>query len=299
MGTLVAKAYPTPLFAKLADHTYVECGTGGKAWGCWGGKSGGREIGRGAGSTRRADTIAGKKERAGVTCYLVNGVCHQAANRVLFPAGVLVRRARGYGLSEALFGTYGRVLFLPCRAPFHQHAGVTGDLPECAEAGMRPGMRVSEAQPAGEPTDWNYIQGVLALYARAEQIRMTTRPSLTAALTRTQAAAAAEMADFHVALFEFMVTSRLGPQGSAATLATAVRVRRDVERRRADAERAYAARRATGPQLAEQVDAMAVAFQQRMAESVSREEYERLFDAPPGEWLTLADPDIVRGQLRN
>ena len=63
MGELVAKRYPTNLAAGLADHTYVECGTGGRAWGCWGGKTGGTELRRGGGSTLRADRIAGTDER--------------------------------------------------------------------------------------------------------------------------------------------------------------------------------------------------------------------------------------------
>ena len=103
MGQLVAKRYSTSLFANLADHTYVECGTGGKGWSCWGGKTGGAELRRGVGSTKRADDIAGSDGRGGITCYLVNGVCHQAANRILLPAGITVRGARGYEVSEALF----------------------------------------------------------------------------------------------------------------------------------------------------------------------------------------------------
>ena len=52
MGTLIAKKYPTKLFLKAADHTYVECGTGGKAWSCWGGKTGGTAFNSGTGTTR-------------------------------------------------------------------------------------------------------------------------------------------------------------------------------------------------------------------------------------------------------
>ena len=102
MGTLVVMAYPTKLFLNLADHTYVKCGTGGKAWGCWGGNTGGAQLRRADGSTSRADAIAGGNERGGIKCYLINGVCHQAANRILFPAGITVRGARGYDLLDRL-----------------------------------------------------------------------------------------------------------------------------------------------------------------------------------------------------
>ena len=130
MGVLVVKRYPVQGLADVADHTYVECGTGAQGWSCWGGKTGGTELRRGDGSTLRADQIAGANERGGITCYLINGVCHQAANRILLPASITVRGARGDQVSEALFGTYGRpsgVLGL-CRAPFDQHTGTTGDL---------------------------------------------------------------------------------------------------------------------------------------------------------------------------
>src|SRR5262245_36366314 len=53
MGELVARRYPTAMYANLADHTYVECGTGAVGWACWGGKTGGTELRRGAGSTQR------------------------------------------------------------------------------------------------------------------------------------------------------------------------------------------------------------------------------------------------------
>ena len=125
MGTLIAMAYPTPLFANQADHTYVKCGTGKKAWSCWGGKSGGKVLRRSTGSTQRADKIAQSDEKAGIKCYLINGVCHQAANRILLPSRITVRGARGYSISEALFGTYGRVGHWPCKSPFNQYKNVT------------------------------------------------------------------------------------------------------------------------------------------------------------------------------
>ncbi|ENW89582.1 hypothetical protein F905_01367 [Acinetobacter sp. CIP 53.82] len=124
MGMLIAKCYPTKLFLKAADHTYVTCGKSGKSWGCWGGKQGGTELTIGQGSTKRADTIAEPNERAGIKRYLIDGVCHQAANRILLPAKILVSQARGYRLSSAVFGTYGK-------SPFNQYPDISGDLPAC------------------------------------------------------------------------------------------------------------------------------------------------------------------------
>src|SRR5216683_2807058 len=106
MGTLVVMRYPTGRALGAADHTYVKCSTGAKAWSCWGNKIGGTELNRWDGSTNRADAIAERNERGGITCYLINGVCHQAANRILSPAGIFVTGARGAGLSIAIFGHY-------------------------------------------------------------------------------------------------------------------------------------------------------------------------------------------------
>jgi hypothetical protein len=124
MGKLIAKNYPTKLFLKAADHTYVECGTGAKSWSCWGGNSGGLFLNSGSGSTKRANEIAEPNERAGIKRYLIDGVCHQAANRILLPAKILVSQARGYRLSSAIFGTYGK-------SPFNQFQDISGDLSEC------------------------------------------------------------------------------------------------------------------------------------------------------------------------
>ena len=133
MGMLVAMHYPTVLALGAADHTYVRCGTGGKAWSCSGRENRGERLTQQFGSTNQADAIASRTSAPGVLCYLVNGVCHQAANRILFPAGIFVTGARGYGLSSAIFGPYGRPRgpLGHCKAPFDRHAGVVGDLPEC------------------------------------------------------------------------------------------------------------------------------------------------------------------------
>lgn len=61
--------------------------------------------------------VGSNKAKSGGTVhwYGIDGVCHQVSNQVLYvtstPAGgkpLIVSRARGYKLSSALFGTYGR-----------------------------------------------------------------------------------------------------------------------------------------------------------------------------------------------
>ena len=49
-------------------------------------------------------------EKAGGTVinYGIDGVCHQVSNQILFPSGGKVSAARGYKLSSAIYGTFGR-----------------------------------------------------------------------------------------------------------------------------------------------------------------------------------------------
>jgi len=87
------------------QHTYVTSDQG-DSWGCWGGSSGGTSICSGSGSVPRARCLAGPFGIAGII-YGVTGVCHQTANRILFPAGVTVYKAGGYWASLLVYGVYG------------------------------------------------------------------------------------------------------------------------------------------------------------------------------------------------
>ena len=111
IGKLVGyavKAHPSVL---NGDHTYVVAEDGsGRAWGCIGRASdpNGREICNGLGSVDQAQCLARTDGTAGIR-WGITGVCHQAANRILHPAGVFVSAALGYRRSIALYGAYGRV----------------------------------------------------------------------------------------------------------------------------------------------------------------------------------------------
>jgi hypothetical protein len=299
MGVLIAKKYATKLFAELADHTYVECGTGGKAWKCWGGKTGGTEFRRGPGSTLRADQISEPNETGGITCYLVNGVCHQAANRILLPANLTVRGARGYEVSEALFGTYGRergVLGF-CQAPFDQHAGTTGDLAVCADtlaknlvnrSGAASRRPASPSKPV--PGERRYLRGVLALYRKAG------RPSARAgrASKASLAEAGRELEAFHVELFMHQVDFKLASQVSRDLDRRLKAIRRSTERSRQKIEEWFASEQLSAAEFVREFDAETTVFQHAAAGAMTQAQYRKLFDLKPGDVVTLADPRIVR-----
>lgn len=290
MGTLIGMHYPTKLFLGAADHAYVRC-DGSRAWGCWGGKSGGSEVRRGTGSTAQADAIAEPDERAGVTCYLINGVCHQSANRILLPAGITVRGVRGYSVSESLFGTYGRPRFIfgRCNAPFNTHGGVTGDLAECTPSGtVASGEPSAIDSPAGEPAapasdedsrEQDYLAKVRGTYAKVE----ASGPSLTQD----------EFVDYQIELFWHKINYHFG-EGFDTDLANKmVSIRKNVETRRADFEQQYAK---DGMSLGDFVEAFnreTIRFQNEMADTLSSSQYQQFFSLNRDEAIVLADPDII------
>ena len=88
------------------DHTYVASNLG-HIWACWGESAGGRQICSGIGNADQADCLSQPNSQAGIR-YGITGVCHQAANRILFPARQFVSGARGYRASVFVWGAYGK-----------------------------------------------------------------------------------------------------------------------------------------------------------------------------------------------
>lgn len=89
-----------------ADHTYVTSSDG-HIWPCWGRSSGGTVICTGQGRISFAECLSHPDGQAGIL-YAVSGVCHQAANRILFPSMQTVAGAMGYNLSVTIYGEYGK-----------------------------------------------------------------------------------------------------------------------------------------------------------------------------------------------
>ncbi len=88
------------------DHTYVTSSCG-LQWGCFGRSALGRILDASSGSSIVANCLSQPNGKAGIR-YLKTGVCHQAANRILFPTqSVTVHKANGYAISFMLFKTFG------------------------------------------------------------------------------------------------------------------------------------------------------------------------------------------------
>lgn len=282
MGTLVAWKYPTKLFLKAADHTYVACANGGMAWSCWGGKTGGTAFNSGTGSTRRANAIAEPNERAGITCYLVNGVCHQAANRILAPAGILVSAARGYALSQAIFGTYGRAGIWPCSAPFNTHAGVSGDLPACLAGATPAAAKVASktlpklAMSAGDSA---HLRGLKARYNRFD-------PKTSTAMEAIQ---------FNIQVFERDLNHRFqqAPLDKVATQGLML-AKTAVETGHHQLNADWTGQQVSPVEFVTEFNRLTDRFQDDCANALRKKpQYRRLMDLNPDERLVLADPDAL------
>lgn len=296
MGTFVAMRYPTNLFAGLADHTYVKCGTGAKAWSCWGGKTGGTELRRSVGSTNQADAIAESNERAGISCYLINGVCHQAANRILFAAGVTVRGARGYDVSEALFGTYGRPRgpFGTCPSPFNQHTGVTGDLVQCTDTLLAKATKGRRKTGLARLTrarrdEQRYIRGVLAIYRQAVPFTKASARRL----------AGPELEGFHIKLFMHKVEYSLRTGLDRSLSRRLQDIRRSAERSRMKIEEWFSHREMKPSDFVKAFNKETILFQDAAAGALKAKQYKALLGLEPGDTVILADPRIVRKAFRN
>ena len=122
-GTLTGHALPVVGLA--ADHTYVTSSAG-HVWNCNGRSAGGKAICTGIGNVDRADCLARPHSHAGIR-YAITGVCHQMANRILYPSGRTVSRARRYLWSCFMYGTYGKdpltgCFYSPVLAPWPELA---------------------------------------------------------------------------------------------------------------------------------------------------------------------------------
>lgn len=288
MGTLVVMRYATKLFANLADHTYIKSGTGRKAWGCWGGKSGGTELRAATGSTKQADVVAEPDERAGIRCYLINGVCHQAANRILFPAGITVRGARGYDVSEALFGTYGRPRgpLGTCPSPFHKHADITGDLLEGVETRKtrQQVIRKALALSADErKREQKYIRGVLAIYGKDERT-----------LGSPRGLRGPDLADFQLKLFMYKAQYSLGSKINKSMSAKLKDIRMSAEWSRMKIEDLFANKEMKASELVNALNKETILFQEAAANALKANQYKLLFGLKAGDTVVLADPRIVK-----
>jgi hypothetical protein len=175
MGFSIPTSFPFP---QSWDHTYVL--SDGFVWPCFGRSAGGSQICSGEGDSAVADCLSQPNSGAGLT-HLLTGVCHHAANRILWPASVLIDQAGGYGWSSAWFGHYG--------------FGPWPQLEQCAKlaAGVGSGISQQGSGPVGanrQPSRlfqkvWDAYRRLIASWSSVsssaeEQVFAATRAELEA-----------------------------------------------------------------------------------------------------------------------
>lgn len=110
------------------DHTYV-ISDAGHIWPCFGRGNGGIPICSGVGNIDEADCLSKPQSQAGIR-YARTGLCYQASNRILYPAGQTVSAARGYQWFVFAYGTYGKDLqngfFSPQHHPWPELVACAG-----------------------------------------------------------------------------------------------------------------------------------------------------------------------------
>jgi hypothetical protein len=195
-----------------------------------------------------------------------------------------VRGARGYSISEALFGTYGRVGIWPCKSPFDQYASVSGDLAECDESRLS-ARAAKAARPraltATEKLDWHYINGVLQIYEEAT-------PTI-----KSRSVTAAEATAFHLKLFMYMAEFNLGPMLGKRLAKRLKQLRNATERKRLKLEQPFAKGEARSEEFVAAFNQVTLDFQDEMADAMTPEQYVTMFDLRPDERVVLADQKIV------
>lgn len=267
MGQLIAKRFRTTGAAYLADHTYVECGAG-KAWGCFGGSQNGEVINSGFGSTARADAIAEPDAKAGVGRYLIDGVCHQAANRILLPANRLVTAARGYWLSVSIFGTYGR-------SDFNMHSSVKGDLPECSGKG---------AQVVRKPKFFRMMD-------ETKHFIRSNRVSQSKFSFKTSSSL--DLVNFNVNRFMKDVELLLPSASGKSSLLGLKNAKSTVELFLEFQGRELKRDKINAAGYVREFDRMTDKFQDDAANALSTGDYERIFKVRPEVRIRLSDPEAV------
>jgi hypothetical protein len=199
-------------------------------------------------------------------------------------------------VSEALFGTYGRPggIFGSCEAPFNQHDGVTGDLPEC-EAGPAAAAKLRRSRKGrrlgANAAEREYLRGVLAIYRNARA------PFANAKRARVFAAGR-DLEGFHLELFMHQVNFKLGARVDRTIERRLRNIRRSAERSRGRIEEWFRNREMSGVEFAREFDAETAVFQHSVAGALRATQYRRLFDLPPGTTISLADPRIVGKAFR-
>ena len=278
-GWAIPITSPVEWTDEVADHTYVVATKNGKTvkrYGCWGRDAGGRKVCDGKGDTGIAECIASKAiigdDTAGIV-YMVNGVCHQTANRILRSSKKTVSGAKAYAASWALYGAYG-ARTVPARA-------------EWAAIENPCGIKVTDADPlylSADPEKDTYFDALeRARHSVTEAVRIGTAGVVEADI------------EFQNLELGALIAERIGldmPDLERRAGAIAG-IRRDML---AEHEASMACALRNPDEMirhADRANAMVNEFLKGAAEILNAREFEAFFDVAPHTTVAVIMPDIV------
>ena len=260
-----------------ADHTYVTSSDG-YVWPCWGRSSGGHPICSGVGSSASANCFSQTSSQAGIL-YALTGVCHQTANRILFPARAIVSAAGGYWASVLLYGTYGTST-LPSLIEWEVRKGRCGGVASDMMANAR-GVVAAGAAAQADPALQAYLAKVNGLYAAQAQAA-TLNLLGNAAQPDILGQELKLMADYRLADAAPDMAPLQGEQ--ASTLA-----------RKAVLDQQLISKHLTPAEYAQQVNALLGELLSKSVSLLGEKTHTQLFGVAPGASIQLVDSDILAG----
>jgi hypothetical protein len=265
-----------------ADHTYVTSSDGG-VWGCWGRSSGGRTICSGTGSSRRANCLSQSSSHAGII-YGVTGVCHQTANRVLYPARVVVSSASGYWASVTMYGTYGTQTvpsLIEWEARKARCNQVSGDLGLRALAVAPEARAKAIKEPAPEPVMRAYLDKVDAIYVKhAGEMRMSALPG-------------AKKIDFLARELELMADYRVGAAMDSKKITALQKLQGSILHEKEGLDEALIGKDISAGEYAQKVNGLMAKFMKESGAQLGTETHTKMFGMPPDAVFQIVDAKIL------
>jgi hypothetical protein len=265
----------------LLDHTYVTCGTG-HCWPCWGDCECGAIITTGTGSSAQAQCLSEPDGGAGIY-YGVTGLCHQTANRILWPAGITVSEAIGYFATEQAFCTYGTEA---SGWIAHRDAciGHTGEIAQCT----------GEEDPERNPSS-SWVDAVLSfIIGWYEGLSGEEGPGGEEEVGGAYARGEAPLPNLELLanVLELRVKHVLRDRASPKKVEALQSIQREVVSEKIPLDQSLFRRELSGREFADRVNGLINRGLLRATDAIDEADYVALYKLRPGAKITVVRPDV-------
>lgn len=265
-----------------ADHTYV-LSSDGYVWPCWGRSSGGRRISSGQGSSAQANCLSQSDSHAGIV-YGVTGVCHQTANRVLWPARTTVSKASGYWASTLLYGVYGTmgpVQLAEWEIRKARCASVSGDRMLALPLTSRVKAASEKVVSPQAPEERAFLEKLNALYAPHVQ-------GLNIA-----AIAGMKAPDYLANELDLIADYKLGAAKDPKQIVSLQKIQADVLKEKQALALALNNRKISGEEYANKINDLFGTLLNQCSKTLGAKNYTALLGVDPGATFGIVDPKIM------